>query len=773
MAQRTTKLLGFAVGAMVSIVAIQAAQSASLGPFAWGVDPNAGGGEPMEPNASFSIVQETGNSQAIAPHDQWFSVANLSGFTPAAPGAGNSFDPQAHDITWIWDFGDAASVPHPSCNLPTEWRDTNVAYGKRVAHVFDGPGTYTVTCWAYDQDGHYGIATTTVTVLDPAVVFAGNRTICVNPAGDNSFPGAPAGAQQVQVAALGSAIEAVGGQTCRILFKRGATFVGDIPSAWNHANSYYHAYGPGADPILRPSTTSDGTLLSQRGTQGNKFVGLDYHGRWDVESETGNYDKFLYLLFQQSPVLIHKCRIRNSDGMSVGTDVIVSASRIENWRGFAFIPGGSGTPTDRYAIIGSALHMSPNACQGQYNSFFDAKLGNFNGPIRIGQAIRTFLSATSIFSNTGWSANGNSIRPQTERNRQFIQSCIRFGSDPSPTSVLHTNNIERVVCENGGIGLMQHNSSAAQPSNFVLDKVIVLGSHDMYAWFVSLTGGTTVRNLFCWQPNVPISRTPAFGFMNDGINNGTGAANRRVRAYGCTFYSALTGANKVYAHGPLDARADYALFEVTNPAFTDLVAENNVVHCPAQPNPLVAAGPVQIVAIPGLTTLYRGPRWNFPPTSTTLGADVPNGGSVSFPYPDDSALHPSGRATNQAYFLTPPGNNEHMLGTTGEWASFDNQPRRSARGEFSVTFGPSNITVTNTSGQTWTAGRTLRLLLDRRNDIRGPLSQFASPATVEVPVPIAGSPALAAAGVGLVPVDDLYGRRRLAPQTRGAVEVNV
>jgi hypothetical protein len=63
--------------------------------------------------------------------------------------------------------------------------------------------------------------------------------------------------------------------------------------------------------------------------------------------------------------------------------------------------------------------------------------------------------------------------------------------------------------------------------------------------------------------------------------------------------------------------------------------------------------------------------------------------------------------------------------------------------------------------------------LDRRNDIGGTLTQFASPATVEVPVPIAGSPALAAAGVGLVPIDDLYARRRLSPKTRGALEVNV
>jgi len=755
----------------VSALAITVAGNAVDG---WSTG-DAGSGPPMAPNATFSIVLETAPSPAVAPHDQWFTVGSISGFTPAAPsGSGNVFDPQAHDITWVWDFGDPGSVPHPSCNLPTAWRDTNAAYGKRVAHVFDGPGTYTVRCFAFDQDGHYGVATAEVTVADPATTYPGNRTICVNPAGDSTYTGAPSGSQQVNVAGLTAAIEAVSGQTCRILFKRGATYVGAVPSAFNHANSYYHAYGTGADPIIRPATDSDGQTFGVRGTVGNKFVGLDFWGRWDVETETGNYASFAGMLFQDSPILIHKCRIRDSDGLVVRQDVIYSASLIENWRGFALIDSGM-TATSRYGIVGSALHMSADACQGQYNSFFDAKLGNQNGPIRISSPPGLFVSASSIFSNTGWSSNDNTALPLTQGNRQQIQSCMRLG-EPSGFNAPYLNNIERVVCEGGNISLAVRNNTGSHPSNYILDKVILMpGADGISLAPVDLTGGTTMRNVLVWMPNVPVPKASTRSFLVDRVNNTNGAADRRVRVYGCTFYSALTSANQ---GGPAGSGADRSNLTLQDEvddfetAMTDFTEENNVVHCPAQNVAITTAAPVEMVAIPGLTTLYRGPRWNFPPTSTTLGADVPNGGTVTFAYPDDTTLHPNGQETDQAYFLAEPGNGEHMLGTTGDWEPFDNLPRRSARGEFSVSFGASNITVTNTSGQTWTAGRTLRLLLDRRNDIGGPLTVHASPATVEVPLPIAGSPALAAAGVGLIPIDDLFGGRRPGEMRNNGAVVN-
>jgi hypothetical protein len=405
------------------------------------------------------------------------------------------------------------------------------------------------------------------------------------------------------------------------------------------------------------------------------------------------------------------------------------------------------------------------------NGYFIGQLGNSNGPFRCGHCTQAFWSCSSVFSNTGWSSNNMSGRSPAGRPSTAQQSAIRAQSDQGGgynAAVPILWNMDRLVLE-GGINVMSLTSDAnAYPGNYVIDKLIVLGNAQLNDVHIRLTGGTTLRNALLWTPNVPATHDAPNVFLNTSANsNFANNVNRPVRIYGVTCYSARTSANAQFSGG---GNSNYTqLGAGAAPLFANLVAENNLIHCPAQSAPLVASAPVQMVAIPGLTTLYRGPRWNYPTLSQTLAANVPNGGTITFAYPNDTGQHPTGRATNQAYFQTPPGLNQHLMSGVGGITP----ALRSARGQFSVTFGPTNITVTNTSGVAWTAGQTAHLLLDRRNDIGPNLAIFASPAVVEVPQPLAGSPAIAAATAGLVPIDDLFARRRLVPRTRGAFEVNV
>jgi hypothetical protein len=768
MALRTTRFLGPLNAQMVAITAAQAGQTASLGPIAWGVDPGAGGGG-MEPNATLSIVVEPMDAQAIAPHVQWFDVADLVGFTPAAPGPGQTFNPQAHDITYIWDFGDPGSVPHPACNLPDAWRNTNVAYGKRVCHVYDGPGTYTATVWAFDQNGHYGTATATRTVADPATVFAGNRTICVNPTGDASFPGAPAGAQLVQgYGAMQAAIAGLGSTTHRILLKRGATYVGEFQQTGSQPNLYVHAYGPGADPILDIGSSSIIFGLRYGAGLYNKVIGVDYRGGWDPELEVGTYGNFFAGI--QGNLLFHKCRLRNIDALVVGYNddghgtVTLSASYIDGWREYGLLVGGQIRSDERLAVIGTAIHQKTNALVGHPNAYNEAKVGASNGPVRAGTVTCTFWSCSSIFSNNGWSPNENiGAIPRTQTHTCAVQGSLRLGEGVQPSFPI-INNADRFVLE-GGAGIFAM-AGFNETTNWVADKVIIIGNS--YAAFgrpIHITGGCTLRNVFIYWPNTPAGQQLPAGVINNSASTTNGANARRVAIYGLTFYSPITGANKANAGGG----NSFDLWEPNGQTpFTNLIAENNVIHLPAQGVPQAASAPLQLVAIPGLTTLFRGPRWNFPTVNVTLAANVPPGGTLTFPYPNDTALHPNGRATNQAYFLAGPGLGAHMLGISGD-VTDRGLPLRAALGEFSVTFGASNITVTNNSGVTWPAGRLVQLLLDRRNDLVAPLAQYASPTTVEIPVPIAGSPALGGAINGLIPIDDLLtGRRPSSGASRGA-----
>lgn len=762
-------------GGVTAIAALLAGAPAS----GW----EAPGGGSLVPNATLTIVQEAGDPITVAPHFQWFTVGSLSGFTPPGPvSSGEVIDPSAHDITYIWDFGDPGSVPHPSSNLPTAWRDTNRAYGKRVCHVYAGHGTFTITVHAFDADGNYGVATTTITVADPATFFPGNRTICVNPVGDTDFSQAIPGAQQVVGLANVAAAALVPGATSRIMLKRGADFTGEQFSSWSgaHPNVYVTGlgYGTGADPRIVPPAADEIAIVNYHSVPGvacNKFVGLFFDGLWDVVSETGWSASLINIIGQTSPLLVHACRMRGFNGNIWGkaptADVIVSACFFENWRAFALLPtGAGGGPNDRLAVIGTGMHMSPDAGQGLRNSFFEHKLGNFNGPVRIGYMRNLFFSCVSLFSNTGWSPDGGG--PPGQVSRQSVQSSLRGGSDPVDyynPSLPTLWNLDRCYFEGNGVDLM--NTELAYPGNYVVDKCMFVGMSDMNRGHLYMTGGTTVRNSLFYSPDTRQSKGVALGFTFNGVNVARvpEARDRRVRVYNCTFYGAATSANRVwYNPANLASRGNIGLFEA--PAgwvpFTNAVFENNVVHCPAQDAPLTAAAPLSLVAIPGVQTLYRGLRWSFPVVPFTVGAPVPNGGSITVPYPDDSLTatsddrkHVNGRVTDQAYFLASPGSGRHMLGFSGDGLPKDLKAFGSSP-QFSVNFEPTVIRITNLSGSTWQTGWVGAIHFDRMasNGSRQTVG-FTSPPDIALPRPLTGSPVIGVL-TGLTAWDDFFGTVR-------------
>lgn len=98
------------------------------------------------------------------------------------------------------------------------------------------------------------------------------------------------------------------------------------------------------------------------------------------------------------------------------------------------------------------------------------------------------------------------------------------------------------------------------------------------------------------------------------------------------------------------------------------------------------------------------PKYNdkFAVISGTLNADVASAGTFTVAYPTGLAA--------QGYFdtgLAVPGAGTILL---------NNSDRYTISGSgFTLAFGASNITVTNTSGVTWTAGTTFLLTVDRQD----------------------------------------------------------
>jgi len=161
------------------------------------------------------------------------------------------------DIHYEWTFGDERGT-FWTYGTNAGSNNKNKAFGPVAAHVFETPGTFTVTLVAshINNAGQLSQTTTTlpnIVVTNPDTVFSGTNTICIS---QNSLPvagvgGAPAGCA-VQMVSSWNAIGNLATTYKRILLKRGDVWVGDGDISFNNATKVGQgiigAYGTGAKP---------------------------------------------------------------------------------------------------------------------------------------------------------------------------------------------------------------------------------------------------------------------------------------------------------------------------------------------------------------------------------------------------------------------------------------------------------------------------------------------------------------------------------------------
>jgi hypothetical protein len=174
-----------------------------------------------------------------------------------------------HEIRYSWNFGEKIN----NSNYDARWaygtrpgaNSKDVALGPVAAHVFETPGTYTVTLTGYDG-ASTSTRTTTVTVNDPNTVFS-NNTIYISQSGVPvpGQNGVPPGAnvQQVtnwaQIATLAATYK-------RILLKRGDTWTVTNSAHFNNATragpGIIGAYGVGSRPIVAVNAETNALFFS-------------------------------------------------------------------------------------------------------------------------------------------------------------------------------------------------------------------------------------------------------------------------------------------------------------------------------------------------------------------------------------------------------------------------------------------------------------------------------------------------------------------------------
>lgn len=161
------------------------------------------------------------------------------------------------DLLYRWNFGDEDVTTWDVGARPGELKKNRFT-GPIAGHVYETPGTYTATLSVYDG-ANWTTATTEITVADPAVVYAGSKTICVSSTGlpVAGVGGVPAGAQCFQLGTVELALAKIAGTDNRLLFKRGDTFTSSGTTyAPNFTGITIGAYGTGAKPIVNLITST-------------------------------------------------------------------------------------------------------------------------------------------------------------------------------------------------------------------------------------------------------------------------------------------------------------------------------------------------------------------------------------------------------------------------------------------------------------------------------------------------------------------------------------
>lgn len=261
---------------------------------------------------------------AIAP-SRVSGVAPLSVFfdSTATTAATATYKP-FHDLGYSWDFGDPAGGATWSRG-PRTGLSKNVAFGPVASHVFETPGTYTVTLTnnfrPYGGSLSISYKTVTITVADPEVVFASN-TLCISDSAD--FTGAPVGATTLQTKDFAAAINSNQTTYKRILFKRGGVYdTSTVPAAITTGGpGIIGAFGSGATPVFKssaPNFIQISNGVSFASAYDWRLMDMDLDGQTtDIYgcNATGGFHQLLML------------RVNMHD---VGTGYNFSSSTLDSW----------------------------------------------------------------------------------------------------------------------------------------------------------------------------------------------------------------------------------------------------------------------------------------------------------------------------------------------------------------------------------------------------------------------------------------------------------
>lgn len=333
-----------------------------------------------------------------------------------------------------WHFGDDAGATWSSTGV-----SRNAGTGFIGAHVFEKPGTYTVTLRVTDERHQLRAYVEKITVYDGDSFYANSsaetteNTFYVSSAGADTNDGSFHRPFQTWNHGL-DRLFASGGKK-RLLCRRGDTFT----SAGFRAKSFtgplaIGAYGEGEPPVILAENHN--TILMLGPGEGLTITGLTFRSSYDPVSGRGHHGDVIQMLDSNRHITIYDNTFSNAGlilhlaQMGALADSVIAGNTLTSWQNYGVLSGH----WQRVALVGNSIRQHPDARTGDSKnpSPPEPDLPD-HGPIRLRTTDRVIVSGNDLFSNTGWSPGRGGEKAH--------QPCLRLGSGGRADLTIVSDNV--------------------------------------------------------------------------------------------------------------------------------------------------------------------------------------------------------------------------------------------------------------------------------------------------------------------------------------------
>ncbi|GAO01909.1 PKD domain-containing protein [Anaeromyxobacter sp. PSR-1] len=416
--------------------------------------------------ATGSPMTTAHRTSGVAPLAVFFDAVNTSPSGTAAPFTWNSGVYQPSDLEgtqYTWSFGDPGSGTWSATGEPK-----NVASGYTAAHVYETPGTYTVSLTQTDTAGTARTYVQTITVT----AFSGT-TYYVAANGNDAAAGTSEATPLRTVGRAMSVALATSGPV-RVLFRRGDTFpVSAAYAITKPGPGIIGAYGTGNRPIFTVAELGDVNVFSPRGTGADwRIMDLDMRGP-SLSTGTGPV----------GPDVSHQ-----------GVNLLVLRLRASNW--YVGIGWGDWTPIYATPHDGMFVVDSESPGNGGYGMYVGGRrialLGNtVSDPVQT-HVCRVWQAHKGVISNNAL------LRPGGQRHALKLHGPEINDGRPETRWVSITDNFFQASGTSQWTVSMGSQSSALSESDpvshVVLERNRFAGSASLVADIESEASHAMVRN---------------------------------------------------------------------------------------------------------------------------------------------------------------------------------------------------------------------------------------------------------------------------------------